>query len=148
MIVPLNLNVFETNETNYKDTVTIGQPYVNRDFNLPVQNTIGWHTYEKHLTNAKGCDSLIILDLYVRSDEETVKVPTSFTPRDQNGENDHFMKGYEIYVYDRYGLLVCHSMDGWDGKYRGTLADAGVYIFTMIYKSGKEIHGTVEILKE
>lgn len=146
--IALNLNVFEAHVTNYKDTVTIGQPYVNRDFNLPAQNTLGWHSYEKHLTNAKGCDSLIILDLYVRSDEETLKIPTSFTPLNQNGENDHFMKGYEIYVYDRYGLLVCHSMDGWDGTYRGALADPGVYIYTMIYKTGKEVHGTVEILKE
>lgn len=147
-IISLSLKVFETNEKHYKDTIGIGESYTNKDFSIPAQNTIGWHTFEKHLTNIHGCDSLIILDLYVQSDEETLNIPTSFTPLNQNGENDVFLPGYEIYVYDRYGLLVCHSMNGWDGTYRGSLADAGVYIYTMKYKSGKEIHGTVEIIKE
>jgi gliding motility-associated-like protein len=77
-----------------------------------------------------------------------VDVPTAFTPQNQNGVNDVFMKGYEIYIYDRYGLLVCHSNDGWDGTYRGEIADAGVYIYKLIFKSGKEKSGTVEIFKE
>jgi hypothetical protein len=42
---------------------------------------------------------------------------------------------------------MCHTTDGWDGKYRGEYADPGVYVYTLIYKSGKEKHGVVEILK-
>lgn len=142
----LNLKVFDTHETTFSDTIVVGEGYQSKDFSLPAQNTIGWQRFEKHLSNEHGCDSLIVLNLYVQSDEETLNIPTAFSPLNQNGDNDVFMPGYELYVYDRYGLLVCHSYDGWDGKYRGSFADPGVYIYTMIYKSGKEIHGTIEIL--
>ncbi|MBP5422245.1 MAG: gliding motility-associated C-terminal domain-containing protein [Paludibacteraceae bacterium] len=146
--IALNLKVFSTDETQFIDTIVVGDSYQSKDFSLPAQYTIGWQTHEKHLTNHTGCDSLLILNLYVQNDEDIVKIPSSFTPNDQNGINDIFMEGYEIFIYDRYGLLVCHSNNGWDGQYRGAPADPGVYIYTLIFKSGKEKHGTVEIIAE
>jgi gliding motility-associated-like protein len=146
--VALSLKVLPTDETIFTDTVVVGESYENADFSLPAQTELGWHSYYKHLQNSEACDSLLTLNLLVVGDEDVVDVPTAFTPQNQNGVNDVFMKGYEIYIYDRYGLLVCHSNDGWDGTYRGEIADAGVYIYKLIFKSGKEKSGTVEIFKE
>lgn len=146
--VALSLKVLPTDETIFTDTIVVGESYESADFILPAQTELGWHSFYKHLQNSSACDSLLTLNLLVVGDEDVVNVPTAFSPQNQNGVNDVFMKGYEVYIYDRYGLLVCHSNDGWDGTYRGKLADAGVYIYKLIFKSGKEKSGTVEIFKE
>lgn len=146
-VISLSLKVLPADEVVFTDTVVVGEKYVSADFDLPIQKELGWHTHYKHLQNRYACDSLLTLNLLVVGDEGVVNVPTAFTPQNQNGVNDVFMKGYEVFIYDRYGLLVCHSEDGWDGMYRGKPADAGVYIYKLIFKSGKEQNGTVEIFK-
>ena len=77
----------------------------------------------------------------------SVDIPTAFTPHFRDGLNDRFMPGYEVYIYDRYGNLICHSTDGWDGTYRGKIANAGVYIYTLFMKDGEKRKGTIEIVK-
>jgi len=133
-------------ETIYNDTIILGEKYQSKDFDLPEQLEMGTHQFKNIYTSQTGCDSIIVLNLTVLNDEG-IFIPNSFTPLDANGMNDHFMEGYELYIYDRYGLLMCHTTDGWDGKYRGEYADPGVYVYTLIFKSGKEKHGVVEILK-
>ena len=145
-IVALNLRVLERFETIFNDTIILGEKYQSKDFDLPVQLEMGTRRFEKIYTSDSGCDSVIILNLTIL-DDEGIFIPNSFTPLDGNGKNDHFMEGYELFVYDRYGLLICHTTNGWDGKYRGEYADPGVYVYTLIFKSGKEKHGVVEILK-
>lgn len=144
--VALNLRVLERFETIYNDTIILGEKYQSKDFDLPEQLEMGTHQFKNIYTSQTGCDSIIVLNLTVLNDEG-IFIPNSFTPLDANGMNDHFMEGYELYIYDRYGLLMCHTTDGWDGKYRGEYADPGVYVYTLIFKSGKEKHGVVEILK-
>ncbi len=146
-IISLTLKILQKKETIYTDTIVIGETYRSQDFQLPAQTEMGWQTFYRHLQTTSGCDSLITLNLYVRGDDEVVDVPDAFTPQNHNGANDVFMPGYEVFIYDRYGLLICHSKDGWDGKYRGVDADPGVYIYTLRFKSGKEKRGTVEIFK-
>lgn len=146
-VIALRLKALEQQTYTYYDTVMYGESYRDANFVLPAQKVAGTHTFDTTYVAANGCDSLVVLDLYVRGDDE-VSIPTSFTPNDGNGVNDIFMEGYEIYIYDRYGLLVAHTNNGWDGTYRGAPADAGVYIYTIRFKNGKEKHGTVEIIKE
>lgn len=74
------------------------------------------------------------------------EIPTAFTPHFSDGMNDVFMKGYEVYIYDRYGNLITHSYDGWDGHYRGEVATAGVYVY-VLFDGGEQIKGTIEIVK-
>ncbi len=146
-ILSLSVKAFPKTDFTYSDTIFYGDTYRDRNFDLPAQKVPGLHTFDTLYANSKGCDSLVTLQLFVRN-EDDVDVPTSFTPKDGNGINDIFMEGYEIFIHDRYGLLVCHSTNGWDGRYRGEPADAGVYIYTIRFRNGKEKHGTVEILKE
>lgn len=74
-------------------------------------------------------------------------IPTAFTPYTQDGKNDVFMPDYELYVYDRYGNLISHSMNGWDGTYNGKMADPGVYIYVLLDPEGDNRKGTVELYK-
>lgn len=145
-VVALRVKAIGNHSHTYGDTVMFGDTYRDRNFDLPAQRVPGLHTFDTTYVDVNGCDSIVVLELYVRNDDE-VNIPTSFTPTDGNGINDIFMEGYELYVYDRYGLLVCHSNNGWDGSYRGAPADAGVYIYTIRFRNGKEKHGTVEIIK-
>ncbi len=75
-----------------------------------------------------------------------LSIPTAFTPYSRNGKNDVFMKNNEVYIYNRYGQLICHSEKGWDGRCRGELVEPGVYLYAIIGQD--EVHrGTIEVIK-
>lgn len=78
---------------------------------------------------------------------DEIEIPTVFTPFEQNGENDEFMLGYEVVIYDRFGNLIHRGDNGWDGTYKGDVADAGVYVYTLILKDGREKKGTIQVFK-
>ena len=69
-------------------------------------------------------------------------IPNAFTPNG-DGINDVFMpkgtyvKDYEMYIFDRWGMKLFHSTDinnGWNGTVDGgtTIAQEDVYVY-MIY---------------
>ncbi|MBQ0030455.1 MAG: gliding motility-associated C-terminal domain-containing protein, partial [Bacteroidales bacterium] len=75
------------------------------------------------------------------------QLPTAITPYDKDGLNDTFMKGYYVIIFNRYGQKIVESHDGWDGTYRGLLADPGVYYYTIVMKSGVVHNGAIEVVK-
>ena len=77
---------------------------------------------------------------------EAVKLTTAFTP---NGDqiNDTFAVGYKIQIFNRLGMLVFKSDNGWDGTYKGRQVEAGVYFYVAVSPEGVEQKGTVEILR-
>ncbi len=79
---------------------------------------------------------------------DNIVIPTVFTPHNVDGENDDFMPGYPVTIYDRYGDVVCNSNSGWDGYYKGKLADPGVYIYVLTLKDERVVKGTIEIFKK
>jgi len=78
---------------------------------------------------------------------DATRIPTAFTPYDKDGLNDDFMPGYRVFIYDRYGNLICQSENGWDGTYRGKTADAGVYIYVVTMKDDRVERGTIEVIR-
>lgn len=78
---------------------------------------------------------------------DDIEIPTVFTPFEKNGENDEFMLGYEVVIYDRFGNLIYRGDNGWDGTYKGDVADAGVYVYSLILKDGREMKGTIQVFK-
>lgn len=78
---------------------------------------------------------------------DDIDIPTVFTPYEKNGENDEFMLGYEVVIYDRFGNLIHRGDNGWDGTYKGDVADAGVYVYTLTLKDGREKKGTIQVFK-
>ena len=78
---------------------------------------------------------------------DDIDIPTVFTPYEKNGENDEFMLGYEVVIYDRFGNLIHRGDIGWEGTYKGDVADAGVYVYTLTLKDGREKKGTIQVFK-
>lgn len=79
---------------------------------------------------------------------DNIVIPTIFTPYVADGQNDDFMPGYPVIIYDRYGDIVCNSNNGWDGNYRGKLADPGVYYYVLTLKDERVVKGTIELFRK
>lgn len=79
---------------------------------------------------------------------DKIEIPTVFTPHEVNGANDDFMPGYPVVIYNRFGDVICKSDNGWNGKYKGETADAGVYIYVLTLKDGKEVKGTIQLYRK
>lgn len=120
------------------DTIYAGDVYMGKRF-VEVGLNYGIDT----LHNTMGCDSLIYHPVYVLPERT---IPTAFTPSDLNKKNDVFMQGHEVYIYDIYGTLICHSSNGWDGKLNDKMANAGIYVYAVKLYSGEIRKGTVELL--
>ncbi len=94
--------------------------------------------------------NIIILHNYEdgRSITDKIEIPTVFTPHEVNGANDDFMPGYPVVIYNRFGDVICKSDNGWNGKYKGETADAGVYIYVLTLKDGTEKKGTIQLYRK
>lgn len=96
------------------------------------------------VADADGCTGTGLVTVYPKKDRP-IFVPTGFTPNGDNS-NDlllaHARSGVEVTiryfrVYDRWGELLFEATDfapndpgiGWDGNFRGTPAQAGLYIW-------------------
>lgn len=143
----LKLTVNPVNDVQLYDTAYSGEAYDKYGFEFDKLGSKGDFVYTHNLSNAYDCDSVVTLNLAILSAEEK-EAPTVFSPSNEDGVNDVFMAGYEVYIYDRYGNLVCHSEDGWDGRYRGKFADAGIYVYAVKMKNNKMKKGTIEVLKD
>ncbi len=74
-------------------------------------------------------------------------MPTAFSPNG-DGLNDIFIprfeqdcivSGYNFNVFNRWGEKVFSTIvpgTGWDGRFRGVVADAGTYMFTISFEKG------------
>jgi len=78
-------------------------------------------------------------------------IPNIFTPYSENGSNSVFMQkeGYTLEIYNRYQQMIFTGKEGegWDGMYRGKLAEPGTYFYRIRTISGKVLRGTVELAK-
>lgn len=79
---------------------------------------------------------------------DNIVIPTIFTPYTVDGQNDDFMPGYPVIIYDRYGDIITNSENGWDGYYRGKLADPGVYYYVLTLKDERVVKGTIELFRK
>ena len=57
------------------------------------------------------------------------------------------MKHHHVVIFDRYGQKVFEGDNGWDGSFRGGIADPGVYYHKVRMSNGIYITGTIEIIK-
>ena len=92
------------------------------------------------ISNYNNCnlsDTINITDGY-----SSIYVPNAFTP-DNDGTNEFFSaKGegitlFDMNIYNRWGELIFHSNNiniGWDGTYKGVLAELGVYMCVIDYR--------------
>jgi gliding motility-associated-like protein len=81
-----------------------------------------------------------------------VHVPNSFSPNG-DGINDMFQVAWwgelfeiQVLVFDRWGELIFETDDphgSWDGTYKGSLVQDGVYVYRVLYK-GLNADGIVQ----
>ena len=55
-------------------------------------------------------------------------IPNVFTPNG-DGTNDLFMPHVSLQIIDRYGRVLYKGNEGWDGTYKGKIADRDTYFY-------------------
>jgi|GEM_PF-6158171 len=98
--------------------------------------------YTVTATNECGADTASI-QVAIEGCTDCLYAPTAFTPNN-DGKNDLFRIGircpvhrYLLRIYNRWGEMVYETTDpqqGWDGRYRGHLSDAGSYFYIVNYQ--------------
>lgn len=95
------------------------------------------------VANEKGCILSDTITIDGGLGDGILWFPNSFTP-DGNGLNDKFAgKGadityYELMIFDRWGELIFQTEkqdEGWNGFYKGHLAQQDVYVWKVKYKT-------------
>jgi gliding motility-associated-like protein len=97
-----------------------------------------------YFTSIHGCKDSVIYEIKIK-DEMTLYIPNSFTPNHDGKNDDYMVKGtmiqtFEMYIYDRWDNLVIKLEDitqGWNGKYKGRDAPAGIYVYKGIATNAK-----------
>jgi len=106
-------------------------------------------TYTVTITDANGCSRSASVTIYVISNKcrtEDVFVPNTFTPNNDGHNDILYVRSsvvQELYfaVYNRWGEMVFETNDitkGWDGTYKGMLADPAVFAW---YLRAKCVNG-------
>ena len=122
------------------------------------------HTYIVEAVNARGCIATDTVHVTVRN-QPSAFVPTGFTPNG-DGLNDRFefdilgAKTIDVQIWNRWGEKVYSDpaqangitgSNGWDGSFRGHLAeyDTYTYQFTVTYFNGHQetMAGTVTLMR-
>ena len=106
--------------------------------------------YRVLASDEKGCEATAIVRVFVRK-QRIVLVPTGFTPNGDTNNDEllvHGQKGVKIKtfkVFDRWGEVIylrenfdINDPKGWDGTYRETALNPGVYIWFLeaVYPDG------------
>lgn len=98
-------------------------------------------TYNVRLvvTDSNGCEADTMLPVMV-SEMSILWIPNAFTPKGDN-INDRFsvvaspgITNLKVTIFDRWGELIYEWTDingGWDGTYKGELAQEGVYVYIL-----------------
>jgi gliding motility-associated-like protein len=81
--------------------------------------------------NPNGCEETATKRIW----KSVTAVANTFTPNG-DGINDIYLKGWQIQVFNRNGILMYQGDTGWDGKHNGRLVDNDTY-FVIIYDSSQ-----------
>ncbi|HXU28216.1 MAG TPA: T9SS type B sorting domain-containing protein, partial [Bacteroidia bacterium] len=118
----------------------------------------GNYTATYYFTSNNGCKDTVTYDIIVK-DYITLYIPDAFTPNG-DGRNDYFeaqgtfIKTFEMYIYDRWGVLV-KKMDNitnmWDGNKNGGPAPEDTYVYkgtaSDIFGKHVTFHGQINLIR-
>jgi gliding motility-associated-like protein len=121
---------------------------------------VGTYSVTLTVSTFNGCSATVVNTVIINEDY-VLYVPNAFSPN-ADGKNETFkavgegIKDYQLYVFDRWGLLIFYSDDinkGWDGKIQGgsELVQEDIYVWkiqtTDFKKKTRNLNGTVTLLK-
>lgn len=119
----------------YSANSEINQPDISHPSSVVYQNSD--FIVEVTKGDCLARDTVSVQVLKLRCSDENIFIPNAFTPNG-DGVNDEWMVrfesalGYSVAVYNRFGEKVFESdniLNGWDGTYKGKLAEAGAYAY-------------------
>lgn len=86
--------------------------------------------------NPKGCNEYANKRITINLGN----FPNTILPNSINVENRVFMKGCQVQIYNRNGVLIHEGADGWDGTHRGrtVMNDTYFYILTYLQSNGSQ----------
>ena len=90
--------------------------------------------------------------------EVVERIPNIITPYNFNDLNDVFFGRFnngnpryqQLEIFNRYQQVVFRDdkdFNGWNGTYRGQLAEPGTYFYRVVMRSGRVFRGTIEVAK-
>ncbi|PKP45207.1 MAG: hypothetical protein CVT95_09270, partial [Bacteroidetes bacterium HGW-Bacteroidetes-12] len=129
------------------------------NFTFPDVDT-GSYLIKLSVENTNGCRDSIAKYVKIHG-ESGIFIPNAFSPDGDNLNETFSPKGfgitdenYSFLIFNRWGELIFESHkldDGWDGTYKKTLVEVGVYVWKLNYKdiNGKtwQYTGKVTIIK-
>lgn len=102
-----------------------------RDVNYIFPNgKTGYYKITLYVVNPHGCKQKFSKFIKIVGSE----APNTFTPNG-DGNNDVFLRGYQIKVFDRFGQLLYNGIDGWDGTYKGNQMPQDTYYYVIEMKT-------------
>jgi len=145
-------------ETIYRQTLW-SDGHIGRDLIVIAPGTYWAQVYDT-CQDATYADTISVTHTTCMKDFCNIGFPTAFSPNG-DGRNDVFrpvvygeFTGYFMAVYDRWGERVFQSYrkdEGWDGTYKGTPAESGVYYYMCNYEctklGNKVIKGDVTLVR-
>ncbi|MGZ5281722.1 MAG: T9SS type B sorting domain-containing protein [Bacteroidia bacterium] len=110
------------------------------------------------VSNKAGCRDSISYKIFI-DEEAYIFIPTAFTP-DGDNLNDVFkpvltgVKTFELTIYNRWGERIKTlggEGDTWDGTFRNTMVEQGVYIYTVKAQGNNNrwyhLNGVIQVLR-
>ena len=82
--------------------------------------------YTDVFKSKNSCDSVVTTELIY------MQIPNTITPNG-DGQNDVFMKGYRVKIYNRNGVMLYSGNDGWDGTYNGGPVSSDTYFYVLYF---------------
>ena len=92
-------------------------------------NLLGYYDVRLTATNPNGCNEYASKRIWVKT---PVEMPNTFTPNG-DGINDLLLKGWQVKIYNRNGIVLYEGNEGWDGTYNGQQVSPGVYYYLIYY---------------
>ena len=92
---------------------------------------LGYYDVRLTATNPNGCHEYATKRIWVKT---PLEMPNTFTPNG-DGINDLLLKGWQVKVYNRNGIILYEGNGGWDGTYNGQKVSPGVYYYLIYYST-------------
>lgn len=90
-------------------------------------NTYTPNVVDVIVVDSEGCS----WDESITFEAKQIELPNAFIPEGNNPDNQIFLKGYDIKVFNRWGHLLYEGTEGWDGRYKGSYVASGTYFYVV-----------------